>query len=101
MRRRPPGSTLPDTLFPYTTLFRSAIAILAAGIHQIERTHLNGAIGLFLRAIMNNCAIGAGSADGVEGLVDKAAGIFPKGLQPVRSRHFGKAAPGEIGRAHV
>src|SRR3546814_1540370 len=23
MRRRPPGSTRPDTLFPYTTLFRS------------------------------------------------------------------------------
>src|SRR3546814_10714157 len=23
MRRRPPGSTLTDTLFPYTTLFRS------------------------------------------------------------------------------
>src|SRR3546814_4339119 len=26
MRRRPPRSTLTDTLFPYTTLFRSAIA---------------------------------------------------------------------------
>src|SRR3546814_18482808 len=24
LRRRPPGSTLTDTLFPYTTLFRSA-----------------------------------------------------------------------------
>src|SRR3546814_3392457 len=35
-----------------------AIAILAAGIHQIERAHLNGAIGLFLRAVMDNCAIG-------------------------------------------
>src|SRR3546814_3143639 len=26
MIRRPPGSTLTDTLFPYTTLFRSALA---------------------------------------------------------------------------
>src|SRR3546814_3036140 len=29
MIRRPPRSTRTDTLFPYTTLFRSAIAILA------------------------------------------------------------------------
>src|SRR3546814_20023241 len=101
MIRRPPRSTRTDTLFPYTTLFRSghisgAIAILAAGIHQIERAHLNGAIGLFLRAVMDHCAIGAGSADGVEGQVDKAAGIFEQGLQPVRSRHFGKAAAGGL-----
>src|SRR3546814_13416511 len=26
MRRRPPGSTPTDTLFPYTTLFRSLVA---------------------------------------------------------------------------
>src|SRR3546814_1070227 len=32
MRRRPPGSTRTDTLFPYTTLFRSA------GDHTILRT---------------------------------------------------------------
>src|SRR3546814_4018640 len=30
MLRRPPGSTLTDTLFPYTTLFRSGLAIHAA-----------------------------------------------------------------------
>src|SRR3546814_18418487 len=30
MIRSPPGSTLTDTLFPYTTLFRSALAYLAA-----------------------------------------------------------------------
>src|SRR3546814_1787115 len=27
MRRQPPRSTLPDTLFPYTTLFRSTAAV--------------------------------------------------------------------------
>src|SRR3546814_7159396 len=49
MRRRPPGSTRTDTLFPYTTLFRSilctptqmhaaqAIACMEAGKHvQVE-----------------------------------------------------------------
>src|SRR3546814_12946905 len=29
MTRRPPRSTLPDTLFPYTTLFRSSLGLLA------------------------------------------------------------------------
>src|SRR3546814_8980796 len=71
-----------------------AIAILAAGIHQIERAHLNGAIGLFLRAVLDNFAIWAGSSDVVEGQVDTAAGIFSQALQPVRSRLFGKAAAG-------
>src|SRR3546814_21147849 len=28
MRRRPPRSTRPDTLFPYTTLFRSQVAVV-------------------------------------------------------------------------
>src|SRR3546814_8289740 len=37
MIRRPPRSTRTDTLFPYTTLFRSEVAALAAGqIHGVE-----------------------------------------------------------------
>ena len=35
MIRRPPRSTLPQTLFPYTTLFRS----LVAGSYHMERFH--------------------------------------------------------------
>src|SRR3546814_17412632 len=31
MRRRPPRSTRTDTLFPYTTLFRSHTAVFAIG----------------------------------------------------------------------
>src|SRR3546814_4793756 len=31
MRRRPPRSTRTDTLFPYTTLFRSGVAALVVG----------------------------------------------------------------------
>src|SRR3546814_6647179 len=36
MLRRPPRSTLTDTLFPYTTLFRSALfqQQLGVGLHQ-------------------------------------------------------------------
>src|SRR3546814_12853720 len=35
MRRRPPRSTRTDTLFPYTTLFRSAIARLS-GLERLR-----------------------------------------------------------------
>src|SRR3546814_12676623 len=38
MIRRPPRSTLPDTLFPYTTLFRSR-ARPAAAARQPRRAH--------------------------------------------------------------
>src|SRR3546814_11913501 len=39
MIRRPPRSTLTDTLFPYTTRFRSEIAdFLASGDDQYEMT---------------------------------------------------------------
>src|SRR3546814_7280743 len=38
MRRRPPRSTRTDTLFPYTTLFRSPAARLQrAGAHRGDR----------------------------------------------------------------
>src|SRR3546814_16206299 len=40
MRRRPPRSTRTDTRFPYTTLFRSPLAIAAAGalLGYVEET---------------------------------------------------------------
>src|SRR3546814_1527763 len=37
MRRRPPRSTLTDTLFPYTTLFRSVLsATYEARVHGVH-----------------------------------------------------------------
>src|SRR3546814_15802769 len=36
MRRRPPGSTRTDTLFPYTTLFRSHVRIASDHRHGHE-----------------------------------------------------------------
>src|SRR3546814_3970707 len=39
MIRRPPGSTRTDTLFPYTTLFRSRLAASAAQLRaEVEAT---------------------------------------------------------------
>src|SRR3546814_16345538 len=45
MIRRPPRSTRTDTLFPYTTLFRSRITatILATGPSMLSRIDCNGA----------------------------------------------------------
>src|SRR3546814_13219682 len=37
MVRRPPRSTRTDTLFPYTTLFRSCIAHIARRFHGADR----------------------------------------------------------------
>src|SRR3546814_11947230 len=42
MIRRPPRSTRTDTLFPYTTLFRSALVFKHNGLHfevQIDKSH--------------------------------------------------------------
>src|SRR3546814_16285640 len=39
MIRRPPRSTRTDTLFPYTTLFRSARAFVDIGARMIDEMH--------------------------------------------------------------
>src|SRR3546814_12508719 len=48
MIRRPPRSTRTDTLFPYTTLFRSEHAVRRAALHhlpgEIERSRAGGAV---------------------------------------------------------
>src|SRR3546814_5814273 len=40
MLRRPPGSTRTDTLFPYTTLFRSDARYAAFGDRRVEHPRL-------------------------------------------------------------
>src|SRR3546814_5312183 len=44
MIRRPPGSTLTDTLLPYTTLFRAAAAVEKAGDRRAVILILRGEI---------------------------------------------------------
>src|SRR3546814_514355 len=44
--RRPPRSTRTDTLFPYTTLFRSGVKAMAKGKFERTKPHVNvGTIG--------------------------------------------------------
>src|SRR3546814_20387640 len=45
MRRRPPGSTRNDTLFPYTTLFRSISRKIALGHRRDIAQHVGHGIG--------------------------------------------------------
>src|SRR3546814_12667845 len=51
MTRRPPRSTRPDTLFPYTTLFRSKSAWFSALVTLIALVVLMPYIALQLKAI--------------------------------------------------
>src|SRR3546814_16827927 len=81
MIRRPPRSTRTDTLFPYTTLFRSPISALVRGV------------------------IGVGVEDrrcdgGGRGRVEHQAVARPRLVHPVVLRLGGRLPmPGEIGRA--
>src|SRR3546814_1496945 len=79
MIRRPPRSTRTDTLFPYTTLFRSAIgsSVFSGTAHS-------------LRSLCRS--IGTGEASTINALAPFAN--QPSNLTCVTLRH-------EIGRAHV
>src|SRR3546814_14134771 len=41
MIRRPPRSTRTDTLFPYTTLFRSPLGRIVGGAHRLHLARLD------------------------------------------------------------
>src|SRR3546814_3373097 len=60
MRRRPPRSTRTDTLFPYTTLFRSEMAKQALADGQLDRAV--GVYGQVLRVEPQNGKALAGLA---------------------------------------
>src|SRR3546814_3015093 len=65
MIRRPPRSTRTDTLFPYTTLFRSPLALEAAHVAQ-EAGHQEVELGPQLAQVV--LQRGAGEAQAVAGL---------------------------------
>src|SRR3546814_5616517 len=75
MRRRAPRSTRPDTLFPYTTLFR---AVVEVGLH-VAQQH---AVLRTLRAGQRRLHFGHVQADG--GRVDRfgLARLVPQALRP-------------------
>src|SRR3546814_15449204 len=62
MIRRPPRSTRTDTLFPYTTLFRSAQAAPAAMATSTVAAYSSGRIAVFMGSLQNGMIIIAGQA---------------------------------------
>src|SRR3546814_1415923 len=67
MIRRPPRSTRTDTLFPYTTLFRS-LAGAGSGVAQVaERLYLTQVADRARLAFANGILSAAGSAGSVAG----------------------------------
>src|SRR3546814_13004341 len=90
MIRRPPRSTRTDTLFPYTTLFRSPVVeAVQPGLQR--RRGLVAEIGVVI--------IGARFFEGVQHALSLArAHVADMGIVVLIAFHIG-VAPGEIGRA--
>src|SRR3546814_14554392 len=51
MLRRPPRSTRTDTLFPYTTLFRSTVGPIGRGVEASRSTDLTSDIYAFSKSV--------------------------------------------------
>src|SRR3546814_353798 len=110
MRRRPPRSTRTDTLFPYTTLFRSAFSNRET-VHIAAYSHLLDTIGMpeseygmFLEYDEMRAKHDYMGTFGVENDEDIARtlamfGGFTEGLQLFAS--FAMLMNFQIGRAHV
>src|SRR3546814_8787990 len=114
MIRRPPRSTRTDTLFPYTTLFRSSSALDAAvaaarlRFRPIVMTSLAFILGVLPLAISSGAgaasrhSIGTGVIGGMLAATFLAILFVPMFFRLVTRRREGREpAPAEIGRAHV
>src|SRR3546814_12923125 len=96
MLRRPPRSTRPDTLFPYTTLFRSIRAFVERDCFRLERHAADRAGSRSLLADLRVHRAGVDRALGrVLGGVEVSARQVLLGI----GEELGLAAAGEVGRA--
>src|SRR3546814_3367913 len=107
MIRRPPRSTRTDTLFPYTTLFRSAAHRISHPLFQSAHRHTSGSAAEDACGFRRTAKAGALRAASVatfgRAFTLRAGGA---GLPLPRRRATGSAAAVavftiEIGRAHV
>src|SRR3546814_12173372 len=88
MQQRPPRSTRTDTLFPYTTLFRSKVAAAARArrhLYLIARTDATANEGIDSAIARAKLYVEAG-----------ADAIFPEALTNAEMfRQFARALPGD------
>src|SRR3546814_13378383 len=115
MKRRPPRSTRTDTLFPYTTLFRSAVAEGNVGAGTGRSCYgLAGGIGTASRLVergKRRYAVGALTLCNMGRMEDLRVDGRPVGRQVAerlaaekaerRDREQGSIIVVQIGRAHV
>src|SRR3546814_16835791 len=87
MIRRPPRSTRTDTLFPYTTLFRSRSAASARGTARGNRADAVGRGDHGRGACAGGAAAGGGVSDGVSKLTEAEAAVELERLAAEIARH--------------
>src|SRR3546814_6546549 len=102
MIRRPPRSTRTDTLFPYTTLFRSGFGGIATQLGD------NGVLGAIINAVRSDTDSNILSTPSVMTLDNQKASILVGQQVPVTtgealSQNFDNQfrTVQQIGRAHV
>src|SRR3546814_11892612 len=91
MIRRPPRSTRTDTLFPYTTLFRSAI--------DISREALDDLIAHFGADRVSTIVADLSTPEGAKGSIDEAVAVLGGADVWGARRPAGDGVGREIGRA--
>src|SRR3546814_18139077 len=106
MLRRPPSSTRTDTLFPYPTLFRSAVdSVFTVSGFSFNGQGQNAGLA-FIK--LKDWKDRSSSENKAQALVGRAMGVFSKyrdatifALMPPAVQELGNATGFEIGRAHV
>src|SRR3546814_16078796 len=88
MLRRPPRSTRPDTLFPYTTLFRSKLLRLGGQFRVIDRTERAAGDAGRVEGGEDIRRIATAAAAGVVGDIGEQQG-GPAGVLATGERHGG------------
>src|SRR3546814_1108845 len=101
MRREPPISTRTDTLFPYTTLFRSGVPMRLRA-----ETNLSGTIYDLVRmghgvAILNALSWGGAGRGDLDARPLTPRLVNRYGVLHLADRGFSRPAQQQIGRAHV
>src|SRR3546814_9535464 len=96
MRRQPPRSTRTDTLFPYTTLFRSAADDAGvAVVDDVERQHVvEAGVGI---GQLGHQAVAEG--DGEAEITGAAGGVVEAGGAGIHRLHLEAGAGEEAGMA--
>src|SRR3546814_18062916 len=93
MTRRPPRSTRHDTLFPYTTLFRSPRASAAGLNNQVETVHVG--------VLAGTCFLNLQGCEGHGWISQKSeATLLPTDCSRNSGTTRDRAAPGSHSQSH-